>query len=71
MNIWLQDVAWVPSWLQNLRNDGFNEYVKDSQAPSNQGEKVGISLSKFTLLQYFYFYNYVEEGSETGLPNEG
>ncbi|AES68674.2 hypothetical protein MTR_3g013490 [Medicago truncatula] len=34
-----EDVAWVPSWLQNLRNDGFNEYVKDSQAPSNQAEK--------------------------------
>jgi len=48
--MWLQDVAWVPSWLQNLRTDGFNEYVKDSQAPSNQAEKVGISLSKFTSL---------------------
>jgi len=54
MNIWLQDVAWVPSWLQNLRTDGFNEYVKDSQAPSNQAEKVGISLSKFTSLVFLF-----------------
>jgi hypothetical protein len=53
MNIWLQDVAWVPSWLQNLRTDGLNEYVKESQAPSNHAEKVRISLSKFTLFSIF------------------
>ncbi|CAI8595958.1 unnamed protein product [Vicia faba] len=34
-----EDVAWVPSWLQNLRADGFNEYAKESQTLSIQAEK--------------------------------
>ncbi|CAL5201390.1 unnamed protein product [Lathyrus oleraceus] len=34
-----EDVAWVPSWFQNLRTDGFSEYAKESQALSIQTEK--------------------------------
>ncbi|XP_012575513.1 uncharacterized protein [Cicer arietinum] len=52
-----EDVAWVPSWLQNLRTDGFDEYVKESQAPSNQAEKHlaissknGIDVKVFNVL---------------------
>ncbi|XP_004514094.1 uncharacterized protein [Cicer arietinum] len=52
-----EDVAWVPSWLQNLRTDGFDEYVKESQAPSNQAEKDlaissknGIDVKGFNVL---------------------
>lgn len=62
----MQDVAWVPSWFQNLRTDGFSEYAKESQALSIQTDKVGISLSKFTSL-VFCFYNYVKERNGTGL----
>ncbi|XP_045823009.1 uncharacterized protein LOC123915806 isoform X2 [Trifolium pratense] len=52
-----EDVAWVPSWLQNLRTDGFNEYVKESQDPSNHAEKdlapspeKGINVKDFNVL---------------------
>ncbi|KAK2439981.1 hypothetical protein QL285_011444 [Trifolium repens] len=52
-----EDVAWVPSWLQNLRTDGFDEYVKESQAPSNHAEKdlapsaeKGINVKDFNVL---------------------
>ncbi|MED6169339.1 hypothetical protein PIB30_020471 [Stylosanthes scabra] len=34
-----EDVAWLPCWLQNLRADGSNEFLKDSQGPNNQEVK--------------------------------
>jgi len=54
MNI-LQDVAWLPSWLQSLGTNGSIEFVKESQAASYQEAKVGISLSEFIL---FFFLSY-------------
>ncbi|MED6198652.1 hypothetical protein PIB30_068506 [Stylosanthes scabra] len=35
----LQDVAWLPCWLQNLRADDSHEFLKDSQGPHNQEVK--------------------------------
>nr|XP_025624799.1 uncharacterized protein LOC112716944 isoform X1 [Arachis hypogaea] len=34
-----EDVAWLPYWLQNLRADGSNEFLEDSQSPNNQEVK--------------------------------
>ena len=59
MNI-LQDVAWLPSWLQSLGTNGSIEFVKESQAASYQEAKVGISLSEFIL--FFFLIGWLGGG---------
>jgi len=54
MNI-LQEVAWLPCWLQSLGTNGSIEFVKESQAPSYQEAKVGISHSEIILFFFIFF----------------
>jgi len=56
MNI-LQEAAWLPCWLQSLGTNGSIEFVKESQsqAPSYQEAKVGISRSEIILFFFFLF----------------
>jgi len=53
----LQEVAWLPCWLQSLGTNGSIEFLKESQAPSYKEAKVRIPLSEIMLLIFFCGFN--------------